>query len=159
MPINYFETFEISVLRHMTLTKKRKTLPNTPRFRVRMFTRVSLLANMLQHTPRAQSRCRRRLMRNCTFLQRMKTSKVRRPFSMSANSERIIVGGYKGTFYVDPSAPRLFKPSKKQLSDFQASFRSRKGKIAIDVGTTGRGAKASTLVSSRKGAVHVNIVG
>jgi len=77
---------------------------------------------------------------------------------MSANSERIIIGGYKGTYYVDPSASRVSKPLKKQLSDFQASFRSRKGNISIDVGTTGRGAKASALISSRKGAVHVNIL-
>jgi len=148
------------VLRHMALTKKKKNPPNTLRFRVRMFTRLSLLADMLLwHTPRVQSRCRRQLIHNYTFLQSMRTSKVRLLLCMSANSERIIVGGYKGAFYVDPSAPRLSKPSKKQLSDFQASFRSRKGKIAIDVGTTGRGAKASALISSRKGAVHVNIVG
>ncbi|KAF8623047.1 hypothetical protein AX15_006553 [Amanita polypyramis BW_CC] len=67
----------------------------------------------------------------------------------------------KGTFYVDPSAPRLNQPSKaerKLLADSQASFRSRKGKITIDVGTTGRGAKASAVVWSRKGDININIL-
>ncbi|KAM6497090.1 hypothetical protein JOM56_007563 [Amanita muscaria] len=67
----------------------------------------------------------------------------------------------RGTFYVDPAAPRLCKPSRaerKLLGDSQASFRSRNGKIAIDVGTTGRGAKASAVVSTRNGDIHVNIL-
>ncbi|KAK2463568.1 hypothetical protein APHAL10511_004319 [Amanita phalloides] len=68
----------------------------------------------------------------------------------------------KGVFYIDPSAQRLGEPSTKEerklLTGSHASFRSRNGQIAIDLGTTGHGAKASAVVDCRNGDINVNIL-
>ncbi|PFH51824.1 hypothetical protein AMATHDRAFT_58339 [Amanita thiersii Skay4041] len=67
----------------------------------------------------------------------------------------------QGTFYIDPSIPRLQKASKKEkrlLGDSNVSFCTRKGDIAINLGTTGSGEKALVVVGTRTGDISVNIL-
>ncbi|KAF8637625.1 hypothetical protein AX17_002694 [Amanita inopinata Kibby_2008] len=67
----------------------------------------------------------------------------------------------KGNFYVDPSAGRLSERSRRErqlLGDSHASFRTRQGNISINVGTTGKGEKASVLVATRNGDIDVHVL-
>jgi hypothetical protein len=70
-----------------------------------------------------------------------------------------------GTFYIDPKIPCLgfdargFKSRKNNPP--HASFRTRKGAIALDLATIGEAedtAKASVMVANRSGNIRIKLV-
>ena len=67
-----------------------------------------------------------------------------------------------GTFYIDPHVPSLRRNRKRKSQQMpHASFRSRKGDISIDLGTTGdlsSAKKANIEVATDKGDVKINLV-
>ncbi|GLB43400.1 hypothetical protein LshimejAT787_1303010 [Lyophyllum shimeji] len=71
-----------------------------------------------------------------------------------------------GTFFIDPSIPSLGFNAKgdkaRKKNPPHASFRTRHGGIALDLGTTGEasvaGPKANVLVSSRSGNISIKLL-
>ena len=71
-----------------------------------------------------------------------------------------------GTFYIDPQIPNLSPGKKKKKKskcgkNSDASFRSHKGPISLELGTTGsvsRTQRATVNVTTRSGDVSLNLV-
>lgn len=70
-----------------------------------------------------------------------------------------------GTYYIDPNVPSLrsfrHKCKRKSAQMLHASFRTRKGDISIDLGTTGDVydvKKANVGVATHKGDIKINLV-
>jgi len=68
----------------------------------------------------------------------------------------------KGTFYIDPHVPSLRRNRKRKSQQMpHASFRSRKGDVSIDLGTTGdlsSAKKANIEVATDKGDIKINLL-